>query len=74
MSLLNRLNDINGRILLLEVYIEGDIFVLVNFYNNNIESDQLYTLSELNDMLNKVTDISRKKLSLEAILIFSLIL
>ena len=55
---LNNSNDVNGLILLLEVDIDGDIYVLVNFYNN-IESYKLHT-SELNNFLNKVADISRK--------------
>ena len=44
--------------MLLEVDIDGDIYVLVNFYNN-IESYKLHT-SELNNFLNKVADISRR--------------
>ena len=54
-------NDVNRRNLLLEGEIDGEIYVLVNFYNNNIESDQIHTFSELNNFLDKVPDISIKK-------------
>ena len=40
-SLLNKCNNVNGRILLLEVDIDDDIYVFVNFYINNIESDKI---------------------------------
>ena len=45
----------------LEGEIDGEIYVLVNFYNNSIESDQIHTFSELNNFLDKVPDISIKK-------------
>ena len=48
-SLLNKSNDSNGKMLLLEVAIDGDIHVLVNFYINNIASEHMHTLSELNN-------------------------
>ena len=54
-------NDVNRRNLLLEGEIDGEIYVLVNFYNNSIESDQIHTFSELNNFLDKVSDISIKK-------------
>ena len=48
-------------ILLLDVDIDRDFYVLVNFYNNNIESDKRHTFPELNNFLNKIADISIKK-------------
>ena len=54
-------NDVNRRNLLLEGEIDGEIYVLVNFYNNSIESDQIHTFSELNNFLDKVPGISIKK-------------
>ena len=59
-SLLNKSNNVNGRVLILEVDINGDNYVLVNFYSNIIESDQRHTLSEVYNFLKKVADISRK--------------
>ena len=53
-SLLNKCNNVNGRILLLEVDIDDDIYVFVNFYINDIESDKIQTLLELNNLFNKV--------------------
>ena len=53
-SLLNKSNNVNGRVLLLEVDIDGDIYVFVNFYINDIESDKIQTLLELNNLFNKV--------------------
>ena len=35
---------------------------LANFYNNNIESDQIHTSPELNSFLNKVADTSTTSL------------
>ena len=58
-SVLNISNNVNGRILLLEFDVDGDIYVLVNFYNSNIESDQLHPLSELDNFLDNVADISK---------------
>ena len=54
-------NGSNGKTLVLEVDIDGDIYISVNFYNKNIESDQIHTLLKLNNLLNKVADISRTK-------------
>lgn len=48
-------------ILLLDVDIDRDFYVLVNFYNNNVESDKRHTFPELNNFLNKIADISIKK-------------
>ena len=49
-------------ILRLDVDIDRDFYVLVNFYNNNIESDKRHTFPELNNFLNKIADISIKKI------------
>ena len=52
--------------LLLEVGIDGDIYVLVNFYKNNIESDQKHTLLKLNNLLNKFLASQEQKTILES--------
>ena len=54
-------SNVNGRILLLEVDIDGDIYLLLSFYNYNIELGQIHTFSESNNFLNKVADISTTK-------------
>ena len=58
---LNISKDANGKTLFLEADIDGDIYVLVNFYNNNIKSDQIHILLKLNNLLNKIADSSRTK-------------
>ena len=39
--------DNNGRIIVLEVEINGEIFLLINLFNPNTEAEQLKTLCEL---------------------------
>ena len=56
--------DTNGRILILDAKLNDDQFLLINIYNSNNESDQLVTLSELITMLEKVVNISEKKIVL----------
>ena len=53
-SILSKSNNVNGRILLLEVVIEDNIYELVNFYNSNNVSGQINTLSELNNFSIKL--------------------
>ena len=52
--------------MLLEIGIDGDIYVLVNIYKNNIESDQKHTLLELNILLNKFLTSQEQKTILES--------
>ena len=52
--------------MLLEVGIDGDIYVLVNIYKSNIESDQKHTLLELNILLNKFLTSQEQKTILES--------
>ena len=60
-ELIQKLNDKNGRIIILEAKIDDDVFILVNLYNANIEKDQISTLNELNDLLESLNNISDKK-------------
>ena len=46
--------DNDGRILIVEMSKDGELFLLVNFYNANSESDQLKALHSLNDLLSKL--------------------
>lgn len=47
----SKMNDENGRILILEVMIDDIEYLLVNIYNANTEQEQLKTLKNLSDML-----------------------
>ena len=63
-NMLNQINDVNGRILILDVKVGDEIFVLANIYNPNNEAEQLLTLSEFCNFLNKIDDIKNKKIML----------
>ena len=62
--MLNQINDVNGRILILDVKVGDEIFVLANIYNPNNEAEQLLTLSEFCNFFNKIDDIKNKKIIL----------
>ena len=47
------ISDKNGRKLLLQIKIDDEIYLLVNLCSSNIESEQLYTLHELEAILLK---------------------
>ena len=53
----NKLSDNDGRILILDVDIDHENFILINLYNPNTEAEQLKTLSKLTDG-NQVTSYS----------------
>ena len=59
-EVLQKKTDNNGRLLILEVKIDEHIFILVNLYNANIESEQISTLNELNNLLETFSDICDK--------------
>ena len=61
---INKISDKSGRILLVEATTDGTLFVLINIYNTNTESDQLGTLSDLVSTTDKVTDIQSKNIVL----------
>ena len=61
-TFINKLQDQNGRILLIEGKFDDDTLLLINLYNANTESEQLITLSELSKMLENITDLSDKKI------------
>jgi len=50
----SELTDKAGRILILDVIIEGENILLINLYNPNTEQEQLKTIEELKHMLNKI--------------------
>ena len=63
-KLLSKFNDKSGRILILEVKIENEVLLLINLYNANTENEQLSTLSDLSNMLEKIDDINNKSIVL----------
>ena len=61
-KLLSKFNDKSGRVLILEVKIENEVLLLINLYNANTENEQLSTLSDLSNMLEKIDDINNKSI------------
>ena len=61
---INKISDKSGRILLVEATIDDTVFVLINIYNTNIESEQLEALSDLVSIIDKVRDIQSKNIVL----------
>ena len=53
----NKKRDNSGRILLLEIDIDDNLFVLINIYN---KPDQLKTLTHLGGIIDCVGDIENK--------------
>ena len=49
----NKLSDNDGHILILDVDIDDENFILINLYNPNTEVEQLKILSKLTEMLTK---------------------
>ena len=48
------IKDQNGRILILDVDIQEEPYVLINYYANNDQAGQVKTLTELCDLLEKI--------------------
>ena len=56
----NKKQDKSGRILILDVKVSDNDFLLINLYNANKESGQLDTLSTLCNLLDDITDLHCK--------------
>ena len=50
----NQLSHNNGRILILEVSINDERFILLNLYNANMEIEQVKTINDLSYLLTKL--------------------
>ena len=50
----NKLSDIDGRILILDVDIDDENFIFINLHNPSTEAEQLKILSKLTEMLTKL--------------------
>ena len=61
---INKISDKSGRILLFEATVDDTVFVLINIYNANTESEQLQTLLDLVSIIDKVKDIQSKNIVL----------
>ena len=64
LNILNIKRDNLGHILGIEVKIDNSIFVLINIYNANTESEQLHTLNDLINILETFEDIQNKSVVL----------
>ena len=60
LNILNIKCDNIGCILVIEVKIDNSVFVLINIYNANTESEQLHTLNDLINILETFKDIQNK--------------
>ena len=61
---MDKKNDKNGCILILDVMVDETNFVLVNIYNPNTETEQVMTLLDLGKMLETIKDFSDKHIVL----------
>ena len=57
-------NDNRGRILIVDADIDEEIFVLINLYNANTETEQIKTIYELDQLLSAFCLGSNKKIIL----------
>ena len=64
LNILNIRRDNLRRILVIEVKIDDSVFVLINIYNANTESEQLHTLNDLINILETFEDIQDKSVVL----------
>ena len=61
-ELLEKFNDKSRRALITEVKKENEVVLLINLYNANTENEQISTLSDLSNMLEKINDINNKNI------------
>ena len=50
----NELHAKNGRILILDIEIQSEHYVIINYYSNNDQHGQLETLSDLESLFDKI--------------------
>ena len=61
-NVLNKIQDNDGRILILDVQVDDAAFFVNNLYNANKELEQLNVLTTLCNFLNNVTDLHCKNI------------
>ena len=64
LNILNITRDNLGSILVIEVKIDDSVFVHINIYNANTESEQLHTLNDLVNILETIEDIQNESVVL----------
>ena len=65
--------DKAGRILILDVTLDADQYILINLYNANTEIEQCKISNELQSLIKFFTPVKIKGLYLQVISIFSLL-
>ena len=71
-SVKKKLSDSSGRILVLDVAIDGTEYFLINLYNGNTEPEKLKILESLSKVLKDFQDISEKISLLQGTFIYFL--
>ena len=61
-NVLNKIQDNDGRILVLDVQVDGTTFLLINLYNANKECEQLNVLTTFCNFLSNITDLHCKNI------------
>ena len=61
-NVLNKIQDNDGRILVLDVQVDDTTFLLINLYNANKECEQLNVLTTLCNFLSNITDLRCKNI------------
>ena len=61
-NVLNKIQDDDGRILILDVLVDDAVFLLINLYNANKECEQLHVLTTLCNFLSNITDLNYKNI------------
>ena len=61
-NVLNKIQDNDGRILILDVQVDDAAFLLINLYNANKECEQLNVLTTLCNFLSNITDLHCKNI------------
>ena len=56
----NKVNDNDGRVLILEATIDGSDYLLINLQNANTEREQLTTIKNLSNLLKDFADFHDK--------------
>ena len=64
-ELLNKFYLKSGRVLIIEVKIENELLLLINLCNANTENEELSTISDPKNMLEKIDDINNKSIVFE---------
>ena len=61
-NVLNKIQDNDGRILVLDVQVDDTTFLLINLYNANKECEQLNVLTTLCNFLSNISDLHCKNI------------